>query len=215
VVVLYSSLPGPPNISFYNLGRTATHEVGHWLNLAHINGDSNCGSDNVTDTPPQDQLHFGCPTHPYHANVCSGSTNGEMWMNYMDYTDDVCMYMFTVGQKARMLAALNGPRASILTSAATNCLGVNPVINELSLSDHISIYPNPSTGEVSITSLSNINAMDLKVYNAIGEAVVAKKINVPASGETKINLRDNPDGIYLFQIKTSEGTITKKIIINR
>jgi hypothetical protein len=119
VVVLYSSVGGPAapgTASPYHLGRTATHEVGHWLNLRHINGDSNCGSDLVSDTPTQDQLHFGCPTHPYHVNVCSGSSNGEMFMNYMDYTDDACMNMFTAGQASRMTAALTGTRASIQTS---------------------------------------------------------------------------------------------------
>ena len=226
VVIDYRSLPGPPTYAPpYDLGRVATHEIGHWFNLKHINGNTTCGDDLVTDTPTQDKLHqsatsgstgppTGCFTVPYHVNACSGSTNGEMTMNYMDYTDNKCMFMFTAGQKARMLAALNGTRAGLLTSAAANCAGVTGIY-ELSLSDHIAIYPNPSTGEVSIATLSTINSMDLKVYNAIGEVVVTKKINVPASGETKINLSSNPDGIYLFQVKTSEGTITKKIVINR
>src|SRR6185436_9763494 len=91
----------------YNLGRSATHEMGHCLNLRHINGDSNCSNDMVTDTPTQDQLHYGCPVHPYHVNVCSGTTDGEMFMNYMDYTDDACLNMFTQGQATRMNAAIS------------------------------------------------------------------------------------------------------------
>ncbi|HKR03655.1 MAG TPA: M43 family zinc metalloprotease [Bacteroidia bacterium] len=93
--------------STYNLGRCATHEIGHCLNLLHLNGSSNCGTDQVSDTPAQDQVHFGCPVHPLHVNVCSGTTNGEMFMNYMDYSDDACLNMFTQGQATRMNAAIN------------------------------------------------------------------------------------------------------------
>jgi len=86
----------------FNKGRTATHEVGHYLNLRHIWGDQNCGSDLVSDTPTHNTYNFGCPVFP-HASTCAGRPT-EMTMNYMDYTDDACMYMFTTGQKNRMLA---------------------------------------------------------------------------------------------------------------
>lgn len=100
----------------FNKGRTATHEVGHWLNLRHIWGDATCGSDLVGDTPPHNTANYGCPTHP-HLSTCSG-TPAEMFMNYMDYTDDACMYMFTAGQKSRMQAlfASGGSRFSLTTS---------------------------------------------------------------------------------------------------
>jgi hypothetical protein len=84
----------------YNLGRTATHEVGHWLNLRHIWGDTTCGNDLVADTPSHNTANYGVPTYP-HYSTCSG-TPVEMTMNYMDYTDDRGMYMFTTGQKTRM-----------------------------------------------------------------------------------------------------------------
>lgn len=96
----------------FNKGRTATHEVGHWLNLRHIWGDATCGSDLVSDTPTHNTANYGCPAAG-HKSTCSG-TPVEMWMNYMDYTDDACMYMFSNGQKSRILAtfASGGPRAS-------------------------------------------------------------------------------------------------------
>jgi hypothetical protein len=96
----------------YNLGRTATHEVGHWMNLRHIWGDATCGSDLVADTPSHNAANFGVPTYP-HYSTCSG-TPVEMTMNYMDYTDDVAMYMFSLGQKSRMAAvfAVGGARNS-------------------------------------------------------------------------------------------------------
>jgi len=78
--------------------RTATHEVGHYLNLRHIWGDGGCGaSDFVADTPDSDAPSRGCPVYP----TVNCGTN-DMTMNFMDYSNDDCMNMFTVGQKARM-----------------------------------------------------------------------------------------------------------------
>lgn len=96
----------------FNKGRTATHEVGHWLNLRHIWGDATCGNDQVADTPPHNTANYGCPAAG-HMSTCSPA-QVEMTMNYMDYTDDACMYMFSIGQKTRMQAtyAVGGPRAS-------------------------------------------------------------------------------------------------------
>jgi hypothetical protein len=98
----------------YNKGRTATHEIGHWLNLRHIWGDANCGNDYVSDTPTQQEANYGCPTFP---KPSCGNTS-DMFMNYMDYVDDACMNMFTLGQSSRMnaLFASGGARASLLTS---------------------------------------------------------------------------------------------------
>jgi hypothetical protein len=97
----------------FNKGRTATHEVGHWMNLSHIWGDATCGTDFVDDTPQHNTQNYGCPSYP-HRSTCAG-TPVEMTMNYMDYTDDACMYMFSNGQASRMKAtffATNAPRAS-------------------------------------------------------------------------------------------------------
>ncbi len=100
----------------FNKGRTGTHEVGHWLNLRHIWGDANCGSDLVSDTPTHNTSNYGCPTYP-HNSTCTGAPI-EMTMNYMDYTDDACMYMFSAGQVTRMQAlfAAGASRASLITS---------------------------------------------------------------------------------------------------
>jgi hypothetical protein len=102
----------------YNLGRTATHEIGHWLNLRHIWGDTeDCsGSDFVDDTPNAQQPNYGKPTFPHVS--CNNAPNGDMFMNYMDYVDDDAMVMFTKGQIARMQATLAGPRNSLLATSA-------------------------------------------------------------------------------------------------
>jgi Pregnancy-associated plasma protein-A len=96
----------------FDKGRTATHEVGHWMNLRHIWGDTTCGTDYVNDTPTHNTANYGIPTFP-HYSTCSGNPI-EMTMNYMDYTDDAGMYMFSNDQKSRMLAifSVGGPRNS-------------------------------------------------------------------------------------------------------
>jgi hypothetical protein len=96
----------------FDKGRTATHEVGHWMNLRHIWGDTTCGTDYVNDTPTHNTANYGIPSFP-HYSTCSGNPI-EMTMNYMDYTDDAGMYMFSNDQKSRMLAvfSVGGPRNS-------------------------------------------------------------------------------------------------------
>ena len=107
----------------YNKGRTTTHEVGHWLGLRHIWGDGTCATDYCNDTPPAQQSNFSCPTHPFKVGICSGNTTGEMFQNFMDYTDDACMYMFTIDQRTRLQTAMNTGtfRSQLSTSANTLC----------------------------------------------------------------------------------------------
>jgi len=98
----------------FNRGRTATHEVGHYLNLRHIWGDTpDCsGSDLVADTPNCAGPNFGTPTWP--VITCNNGPNGDMFMNYMDYVDDAAMFMFTAQQVLRMRAALETSRSGLL-----------------------------------------------------------------------------------------------------
>lgn len=101
-------LDGEPN----NLGRTATHEIGHFLGLIHIWGDTNCGNDYCQDTPTHQNSNSGCPSHPK-PNNCG--TNDEMFENFMDYSHDVCMNIFTKNQVERMEAVLSiSPRRKTL-----------------------------------------------------------------------------------------------------
>jgi hypothetical protein len=101
----------------FNLGRTTTHEIGHWLNLHHIWGDgfpSCADSDYVLDTPNQEGPNYGKPSFPHIS--CNNGPNGDLFMDYMDYVDDDAMYLFTVQQAARIHATLDGPRSTIGTS---------------------------------------------------------------------------------------------------
>lgn len=113
-VVIAGKYFGNTSSAPYNLGRTATHEVGHYLNLRHIWGDGNCATDFVDDTPTQQDKNFGKPTYPQY-DLCGGVNRSIQFMNYMDYVDDAAMYMFSSGQKARMMAvtSTSGPRAGL------------------------------------------------------------------------------------------------------
>jgi hypothetical protein len=105
----------------FNLGRTATHEIGHWLNLFHIWGDDEngpdvcAGSDQVDDTPNQALPNYACPAYP-HDSCNNAADGGDMFMDFMDYTDDDCMQFFAQGQVIRMEATLAGFRANIAHS---------------------------------------------------------------------------------------------------
>lgn len=119
----------------YGDGRTATHEIGHGLGLRHIWGDATCGNDFCDDTPVHQTSNYGCPTHPK-SNTCG--TPDEMFENYMDYTNDLCMNIFTQDQAVRMRTVMeNSPRRkSLLTSPAlmppvTNYGGIVDVIAPL------------------------------------------------------------------------------------
>ncbi len=112
----------------FHLGRTTTHEVGHWLNLFHIWGDTRCGNDHVDDTPLHHGANYGCPASPSYNSTC-GNNIVEMTMNFMDYTNDACMAMFSNGQKARMRALFvqGGARYSFVESNLCGAV-VTPIV---------------------------------------------------------------------------------------
>ncbi len=113
-VVIAAKYFGNTSYAPYNLGRTATHEVGHYLNLRHIWGDATCATDYVADTPTQTGANYGKPTYPKY-NTCGGVSRSIQFMNYMDYVDDAAMFMFSSGQKDRMQAvvATSGARSGL------------------------------------------------------------------------------------------------------
>jgi hypothetical protein len=204
---------GTGGFDWNNGGRTATHEVGHWLNLRHIWGDDDCGDDLVDDTPTAEEENYGCHTFPHKANrSCTGSNaNGEMYMNFMDYTDDECMNMFSEGQAYRMVAALNGPRALILSSAGCS----NPItsIAEKAKLNLFTVSPNPSSGKVSITidpSIISIASTTVLITNQLGAIIQEFTYTLDTTSETLIL---EASGIYFVTVTSEYASITKKIII--
>lgn len=145
VVILYSAFGRTGTLSApYNKGRTTTHEVGHWLNLRHIWGDASCGNDYVNDTPTQQTSNYGCPSYPH--VTCSNGSAGDMFMNYMDYTDDGCMNTFTLGQKNRMnaLFASGGARVGLTTSSG--CSSTNTTTTTTTTASSSTVTIGKGTG---------------------------------------------------------------------
>ena len=120
LVVHYGSVPGG-SMANYNLGRTGTHEFGHVFNLFHTWGDDGgacTGSDLCSDTPNQTDAQYGCFTvGQVVTDACSPSAPGTQWMNYMNYVNDACMYMFTAQQATRMEAVVNTAPWNVLASS--------------------------------------------------------------------------------------------------
>lgn len=196
----------------FDLGRTATHEVGHWLGLKHIWGDSYCGDDLVDDTPKQGNFTSGCPTG--FRSSCNNGEMGDMYMNYMDFTNDACMNLFTTGQKQRMLAMFSsgGPRNLMLSSKGLNKPWVEGVPAELpTTSDAFKYYPNPTSGELVLNfgDGSNWIGKTVSIRNINGVVVTVTRIN---SGTQKINLSQLKPGMYFIEAENGSEKIREKLI---
>ena len=148
----------------YNLGRTATHEVGHWFNLFHIWGNGNCSSDMVDDTPTQETENYGCIVHP----SPSCTNNGDMFQNYMDYSNDDCMNLFTEGQKERMHATINTERTEIANSYACSLpfedIGI---IENIFPSENQIVCGSDLNITTSVFNFSNNNISRLNLYYSV------------------------------------------------
>lgn len=144
-------------------GRTCTHEIGHWLGLLHIWGPSNpnannCSDDdNIADTPVQNKANYGCPTFPRVS--CSNGPNGDMFMNYMDYTNDNCMNLFTLGQKTVMYNTINNFRDSLYLSMACtqfqNDIALEEVLNPKDTTCRTSFKPVVKIRNVGTTTVNS------------------------------------------------------------
>lgn len=219
VVIKYDCFGTTSNVSApYNKGRTATHEIGHWLGLRHLWGDTLCGDDSIADTPPQETSNSYCPVFP-HVSSCSINPSGDMFMDYMDFTDDGCMNMFTKGQKAKMrsLFALGNSRNSFLNSgvcdssnAEAGPLPTDSVIPETTPLK-ISVYPNPFSNAIKIVSdsKSDLTGKILRLYDITGRLFKTQTIQ---SQNTVLDVSNLPSGMYILKIEDSNGSLIYKLI---
>ncbi len=192
----------------YHLGRTLTHELGHYFNLYHLWGPGQAGtctqSDEVADTPVQSKTYLSeCPTHP---QITCGSA--DMFMNFMNYTNDACMAMFTLGQKARMWAAINGARQSLLASD-----GCQPPVStgELVL-PAIRIMGNPVSGSIRVHIQGQYgNALPWQITDLTGKT--QKQGRFSGVEYEQIDVSDMPSGLYILQLRYEGVQISRKFII--
>jgi len=196
------------NNSAYNKGRTATHEIGHWLNLKHLWGDSDCGDDNVDDTPQQKTYSSGCSSFPkITTGSCNNNPAGDMFMNFMDFSDDACSIMFTDGQKNRMrdLFSQEGARAAMLQSPGLSKPSAITSKDSAQTIRAISVYPNPSSDEIKFRNNAGatITPDVYAIYDTKGKLLM--------SGYNRSTLAINrlTPGIYF--VKMQVGT-TQKVL---
>jgi hypothetical protein len=218
-IVINNTAFGTLNIGGdYSKGRTAVHEVGHWLGLKHIWGDAQCGDDGIYDTPTQNGYTSSCPTG-IKTSSCNTSAGGDMYMNYMDFTNDACLNLFTIGQKERMRSLFEegGLRHSILSSKG---LGL-PWIEEAPLPEQISpaitapvafkIYPNPTSGDIILDFQYDASwiGKNVSIFNLNGITIQTFKIT---SNNQKISLGSFSSGLYFMKATNGGLTINQKFI---
>ncbi len=214
VVIQYDVFGTIGNLTVpFNKGRTATHEIGHWLGLKHLWGDTDCGDDGIADTPPQEGSNTGCPSFP-HTSSCSINPYGDMFMDYMDFTNDACMNMFTQGQKNEMRSqfAQGGYRNSFLNSIAcdsTNAEG-GPLPKDTGKLKII-LYPNPFNSIINISSNKDTEVVGhrLNLYDASGKLCLTQIIQ---SQNTVLNVSYLTSGIYILKIEGKTGPHIYKIM---
>jgi Pregnancy-associated plasma protein-A/Secretion system C-terminal sorting domain len=215
VVITYSTFGNFNTIAPYDMGKTAIHEVGHWLNLKHIWGDDYCGDDGVSDTPTQTGYTSGCPAGA--TSSCNNGSNGDMYMNYMDFTNDACMYMFTKGQRQRMRAlfAPGGARYDITLSGACNEGpyiedGPLPVTTgDIYLPRPVTIYPNPATNSltIQIKPLENVVGQSFSILSSSGQQLIAGTIQ---QSKAVIDISKLLPGMYILRIGNGKGRVIEK-----
>mgnify|MGYP006073669749 FL=1 len=211
-------------------GRTATHEIGHYLGLMHTfcedsdnqgnpiccDNDNNSWGGNVDDTPATKDIYFGSVTSSTNNNTCNDlsytnlfTTNvKDMDENFMSYASNT--WMFSLDQVNVMNATLNGYRSSLKNTAVSmNCNGsVGTGFNNYQLKN-LEIYPNPTLGKLTISSANKINT--LSISNIIGKELLFAKY---FSANT-IDLSSYENGVYFINISTDKGTHIEKIIITK
>jgi hypothetical protein len=197
----------------YNLGRTIVHEVGHWLGLKHIWGDTYCGDDMVDDTPKQGNFTAGCPT--VFRTSCGNGSLGDMYMNYMDFTNDACMNLFTEGQKKRMRSLFNegGPRATLLSSKGLSrpWLEEAPLDKEPAINTELKLFPNPASSEIVLDFSYDVSwiGKEINIYNANGNLV---KKSIISTKTQKLLINNLSSGIYFIIAQNGDKKINKKLV---
>lgn len=211
----YGTGSGVPSTTYvpaspFHLGRTVTHELGHFFNLNHTFKSAtatatNCGgqdADGIADTPKQAAATYGC--------IAAGSKNAcvspqkVLSMDYMDYSDDACMYMFTQGQATRALAYIN----TILSEFKPNVLSVESVFK-----NGFAVFPNPNNGNFTIQLSEIIDNYTIQMIDQSGRVVYEKEFLNNTELSQNINFNAASTGVYFVKINSGSAIEVKKIII--
>ncbi len=219
----------------YDLGRTATHEVGHFFELHHTWGDdgTNCpwnsgGSDDgITDTPPETDAHYGNAMATY--SIAGGTfydgckMNGATLMqpigipclDFMDYTDDKAMQMFTTGQVGVMAAQILSTTGENFTlSQHPNLLLWPAEVTDVEKNSRLNIFPNPSNGIIMVTFNNEAEQLTkATIVNTVGQEIEKIDGAIVKNGEFSVDLSGLSKGIYFVTCNFTSGSITRKILL--
>jgi Pregnancy-associated plasma protein-A len=192
---------------YYKFGRTTTHEVGHWLGLIHTWGDEDCGDDYVDDTPAAQNANLTTVCVDKYSN-CTGTRSRNMIENYMDYTIDSCMNIFTVGQSERVRAVFEmSPHRKKLLECVTQL----PESETLDLT----IGVNPPTdilkGQLLLKGTANA---EITIFNHVGTLVAQQIFENKKSFQFTFPIYDLPRGLYIVMATANGQKSTKRIFIN-
>lgn len=203
-------------LSPFNKGRTLTHEVGHWFGLKHLWGDQSCGDDGIDDTPKQRGGNSGDPIFPK-LSPCSTSPYGEMFMNFMDFTNDASMGMFTEGQTNAMRVQFNtaGARNTLLKSKGLSASWNNAQLEILPVNTrNLVVYPNPvhnSNIKLMVNKEMGLNGKNFAIISASGQIVKTGHIQ---EREQEIDVQALSPGMYQIRLTDVESNIFTKFIKN-
>lgn len=195
---------------FNNLGRTVTHEMGHYFNLEHLWGpdEGGCEEDDfVNDTPNQFEDSFACPTFPLFDD-CTFDGDGLQFMNFMDYSDDICMTMFSQGQKLRMLAALNGARSGLIDAQACALATSASSVSVENL--QVRVYPNPVSHRLQIEylGLEDAQALHFQVFDLAGNLLISWQ----GSQQRSVEVNKWASGVYILRCR-EQPLFNQRIVI--
>ena len=192
----------------YNLGRTTTHEVAHWLGLIHTWGDTECGTDYCPDTPPTEGPNRTTVCQEKFS-TCNGVRYRNMIENYLDYSPDSCMNIFTKDQVGRMRAvlALSPRRASMVEFGKEGRLQPS---NNLT----VEIFPNPAEAELNI----NVRFLDFQdftysIFDLLGREIATDTFRNVFSRRLQLDVSLLPPGIYIFRVQADSETVTQRLLV--
>ena len=193
----------------YNLGRTATHEIGHWLGLLHTWGDANCGDDFCADTPVCQGGNQSNNCGPFFSN-CTGTRTRNMTENYMDYSPDSCMNVFTKNQTERIQAVLEkSPRRAKLLRLACTQLAFGTNLD-------VTVYPNPADINLNIkVIMKQIGNINMQFYGLTGQLVQQYNFENYPSWIFDLPTANLANGEYILKISTQDESTIKRIVVIR
>ncbi len=218
VMVDYRNFGRGPEVDseVYDQGRSATHEIGHWLGLLHTWGDRDCGDDFINDTPrifgPNEGIDLDCPEF---FSACSGGRVRNMTENYMDYSPDACMNLFTKNQsqRIRQVLVLSPRRRQLLESLRPQL----PASDVLAIAK---VYNNPFYVSQSAANpfrldvlLKNRQDVTVEVFETAGKKVGVQLFAQIQSSSLTVGLNGLPQGLYIVRVRTATEMQARKVVV--